>query len=487
MTNGGRFLRRALVCAVALAAALPASQAAAGGLFFSDRGVRPMGRGGAFVAGADDLGAIFYNPAGLVDAGNQVLVDASWMLFHSSYTRMARVRQYDPDTGEPTGQAWDQTFPTVKGTSQILPIPTLAISNNFGLERAMFVLGMYSPYAAGSRYPETVAGQPNPGRFMLLNLDGSALVIPGVWAAYAPTSWLSAGAGFQALIGNYKTRSMMTTCLPDRFVCAPEQEDFDATTQMSVGPIFAPGANFGVTLKPWKYLRIGTSYQTPFRIESDATVHARLPSSAFFDNAQQVGDKATVRMAFPSIFRVGVEARELLPRTRAEVAWVYEAWSIHDRIHVTPQNIYLNGVELFPPVYKVGDVSVPRNFRDTWSLRLGAEHWEKIGPRYQLDTRIGVMYEKSAIPTPYLTTLTIDLDKVIVGLGGSLHINKTWRFDALFAHVFGFSQTVSTTEAAHQPINPVKSNPAEYPIYVNAGKYSASANIIGVGMAVNYM
>lgn len=216
-------------------------------------------------------------------------------------------------------------------------------------------------------------------------------------------------------------------------------------------------------------------------------MHARLPSSSFFDNAWQDGDKATVRMAFPSTFRVGVEAREFLPRTRTEVAWVYEAWSVHDAIHVTPKNIYLRGVELFPPEYKVGDVSVKRSFKDTWSLRWGAEHWEKLGHNYQLDTRVGVMYEKSAIPAPYLTTLTIDLDKVIVSVGASLHINKLWRFDVLYARVFGFSQTVSTTEARYEPINPVKSNPAPYPNYINAGKYEASADILGVGMAVNYM
>ena len=55
--------------AIALASlATIARDAGAAGLYFSDRGVRPLGRGGAFVAGADDLGAIWYNPAGIVDA-----------------------------------------------------------------------------------------------------------------------------------------------------------------------------------------------------------------------------------------------------------------------------------------------------------------------------------------------------------------------------------------------------------------------------------
>ena len=66
---------------------LSVSTAHAGGLYLSDRGVRPLGRGGAFVAGADDLGAIWYNPAGLADAGTSILVDFSWINFSAEWTR----------------------------------------------------------------------------------------------------------------------------------------------------------------------------------------------------------------------------------------------------------------------------------------------------------------------------------------------------------------------------------------------------------------
>src|SRR5580765_2469829 len=58
-----------------------AATADAAGLYFSDRGVRPMGRAGAFVAGADDLGAIWYNPAGIADCGTSFLADFSWLHF----------------------------------------------------------------------------------------------------------------------------------------------------------------------------------------------------------------------------------------------------------------------------------------------------------------------------------------------------------------------------------------------------------------------
>jgi long-chain fatty acid transport protein len=321
---------------------------------------------------------------------------------------------------------------------------------------------------------------------MLLNLDGSALVVPGLWGAYAPAPWVSLGLGVQALVGKYRTLTAMTTCLPDRFMCAPEQTDYDAYTQMDVGPIFALGGNAGVTFKLGQHVRLGASYQLPFRVDSDATVRVRLPSAAVFDRAWQDGDRANVKMDFPWIARVGLEGRLPKLRTRAEVAWVYEAWGAHDVIQVTPKGVVLRDVELFPPEYRVGSINVPRGFRDTQSVRFGVEHWEPIGS-YQLDTRVGMMLERSAIPAPYLSTLTIDLDKMILGIGGSLHINKIWRFDVLYAHVFTRSQTVSTDEAALTPVNPVRSEPAPYPTAINAGKYEASANILGVGMAVNYM
>ena len=50
-----------------------APAAHAGGYYFSDIGVRAFSRGGAFVAGADDLTALYYNPAALTRMGRGTL------------------------------------------------------------------------------------------------------------------------------------------------------------------------------------------------------------------------------------------------------------------------------------------------------------------------------------------------------------------------------------------------------------------------------
>ena len=84
---------------------LTATSAEAAGLYTADRGVRPLGRGGAFVAGADDLGAIWYNPAGLADAGTTLFIDLAWMNFSSEFKRKAQVTDASgtvPDVSVPT-------------------------------------------------------------------------------------------------------------------------------------------------------------------------------------------------------------------------------------------------------------------------------------------------------------------------------------------------------------------------------------------------
>ena len=118
LSNLGRRALAASLLASLAGASLP-SEASAAGLYFSDRGVRAVGRGGAFVAGADDLGAVWYNPAGLADAGTSILVDGTWLNFSSEFKRQTQVV-------DASGTVRRFDYPTVKGTTPFLPIPTIA-------------------------------------------------------------------------------------------------------------------------------------------------------------------------------------------------------------------------------------------------------------------------------------------------------------------------------------------------------------------------
>lgn len=458
----------------------------ASGLYFSDRGVRPLSRGGAFVAGADDMGAIWYNPAGLADAGTSFMLDASWLHYTSEFTRKSLV--YDGTGAGAAGHLYQ--FPTVNGTSPVLPIPTLGGSYAFGKDNAFTVaLGIMAPYTAITSYPTTVNGVAAPSRYSLVSLDGSALVISGAYLAYTPIERLRIGGGLQALVGNFQSSVVFSASPPDRLISAPEDPAYDTASQLKVGPIFSPSANFGITGIPIDQLRLGASVQLPMNINAPAQVSVKFADSPVFDNAKQTGNQGHVRFTLPAVLRAGVEYRTPLENQkeiRVEAAYVREFWSMHQSIDLRPDNIQLSGITGFPSPIGVAPITLPRNFQDSNSIRLGGELTYVAGG-YPLATRLGVSYESSAIPTSYVSPLTTDSDKFTVAIGGSMWLMEhKLRLDLVYAHVFAMDVTVDPSTAAISRVSPVSGNAVKYQEAINGGNYSHRADVLGVGLEYRF-
>ena len=449
---------------VALCASLAPTIAAAAGFYLTDRGVRPLGRGGAFIAGADDQHSVWYNPAGLISAGNGLLLDASLVNFNNTFTRSAL-----PDrTMAPV------TFDATQGQGAALPIPTLIATHNLGLRNFMFAAGAYAPYAAITSYADTpTAAQ----RYSLVTLDGSLLVVAGLWAAWRPHPMIHLGAGVSALTGSFAARHALSAC-PATITCAPEDPQWDSMAAINVGPIFAPTANIGVQFMPHRMIALGASYQLPYDVDAPAKLGVRLPSASFYEGAQVSGDAARVQFRLAPIARFGVEFRPL-PSTRVEIAGVWEGWSVHQRIDILPDNIALTNVRGVG-TYQVGPLAENRQFQDTWSVRLGAEHLTALGGGIGLQARVGMSYETSATANAYTNALTLDTDKFVGSVGASLHYGR-FRFDAVFAYMFASSVVVDPRTAALYPVEPFRSNGLAPRIAVNGGTYDFSVNVVGLG------
>jgi long-chain fatty acid transport protein len=425
------------------------------------------------VAGADDLNAVWYNPAGLAQGESSILVDFAQLRFSSAYTRRLKVVDADNTVREIDS-------PTVEGTSPILPIPTIAGAFAFGPNKEWTVAtGVFGPYPALATYPETVGGKPSPSRYALGSFDGSALAFTGLWLAWRPVPQLRVGIGAEALVGVFQSEVVFSASPQDRLIGAPEQPEFDAKSRLRVGPIFAPSANVGVVYEPDPHVRVGLSYQLPFLIDAPAKLDVRLPSDVAFDGASVRGRDAQVHFELPAVLRFGVEVRPV-PVLRVEAAYVREFWTTHHAIEAVPNGVVIEGVTGLPRSVAVPTITYPRSFDNSNSFRLGAEYTVKIGG-YAVDFRAGGSYETSAVPRAYLSLQSLDFDKITTSLGGSLHVGTHWRFDAVYAHVFAKSETVSPDEAAIPRVNPLKGNaPFEG---VNGGTYSANADLLGVGVA----
>ena len=431
------------------------------------------------MAGADDLGAMWYNPAGVADAQGTFFMDASFMLFGADFQRRTQVAG---DGG--ALQTYD--YPSVHGDGPPLAIPTIGIAFPVGAERRFtWGIGAYAPYAPLLRWPETIQDtngntQPSPSRYGLISLEGSLLAILDLFAAYKITDELRIGAGLQVLTGVFQ--NTVDLAANPNLLGAPQDPNYDALTRTRA-TIFTPSANFGVTWIPHKLVRFGLSGQLPFWVDAPASVRVRLPNAAAFDNGSQSGEDASVKFRLPAHIRAGVEVRPIDP-LRVELAWEHQFWSLHDTIDITPHAIQLNGVTGFPSPYYIPTISIQRHFQDCDSIRLGGEYTIAASESTKVHVRLGFSYETSAVPKAYESPLTVDGDKLMFAGGLGLTINRT-RLDATFAYVMMNDVDVNPSQAALSAIQPVSGYPtAGGPPYVNTvngGHYSAAAPIIGIG------
>jgi long-chain fatty acid transport protein len=355
------FLTRAAGLLVALATLMSAGSAHAGGLYLFDRGARPLSRGGAFVAGADDPNALYYNPAGMAESGDQVMGDATLTIPFASVTRT------NPD-GSPMAK--------VDASPLLLPIPQLGFTHRFGLKHFTFGAGIFAPNVMIIGYPRSLRQNgmnvPAPTRYSLINLEGSLLSTVALGVAWSGIKGLSIGGAVHLTGGRFTGSTALNAC--DGTLCTfPEDPAFDAYVTFDALPVFGVAGAFGVTLNAGDRIRLGASVITPSTIKGSGTMKTRLPNSVLFEDAVVSGNKLEFEMKMPAIIRVGSEIRPVR-NLRMEGAFVWEQWSRQKSIDITPKNVEIQNISGIDN-YQIGKVSLARNMRNTISVRGGFEAW----------------------------------------------------------------------------------------------------------------
>jgi long-chain fatty acid transport protein len=431
--------------------------AQAGGFFLTDRGTVPLGRAGAFVAGARGIESLWYNPAGLAGIGRSLRIEGMVTLLDASFTRI--------DDG-------GNVRPTVTLEAPFLPIPLLGYSDDFGLEDWDFALAVFAPNAQPYRFPDSVKGQAAPQRYSLIATDKSLIVHVAAGAAYSGIRNLSLGADVQLITGRFYTETVFTAC--DMFACAfPEDPEFDSRSVVDLDPFFTFTAALGATYQ-FPYVKVGVSGHTPYTIGGDATLKAGLPTHPVFDDAQLEGDRVELKVPFAGIARAGVEVSPI-DGLLIELSGVREGWSRQRAIDVTPKDVWMRNVTGVGD-YEVGQIRIDRQMQNVWSLRLGGEYTME---RPAIGLRAGAAYENGAFKDATLSPITLDSDKLLLGAGASFGLPFGVSIDVSFAHVFMKDREVRTSTIEQ----PTALRPApEVGSHIANGDYVMEANVIGVGL-----
>lgn len=455
-TNAFRLSALALC---ALATLIPV-RAFASGFFLTERGVRTLGRGGAFVAGAEGAESLWINPAGLKGAGKSFRMEGNATLTHASFQRI--------DDG-------NIVQPTVDLNTAFLPVPLFGITNDFDLDDWDFGIALYTPSASVYRWPDNVDGQAAPQRYSLYSLQGSIFGNLAVGAAWHGLEGLSIGLSAALITGRFKATTALSAC--DGLVCVhPEDPDFDATATI-VRPFATMMLGAGLTYEAGP-ITFGVSAQSPWTIKGEADVDVKLPSSPIFADAVVDGNKGDVNIPFPWIGRAGLQYKPV-DALALEVAATYEAWSVQDEISVKSDDIYLRNIVGIGD-YQVGTIKIQRLMTDAISMRAGFEY---LLEDMEITLRGGVSYDQTALKDNALSPLTLDSNKVVLGMGATLHLGSVMEVDFVYGHVFMEDREIRDTDivqpAALRPAPVVQSHIAN-------GNYKMEADFFGLGSTTHF-
>jgi hypothetical protein len=490
--------------------ALHALDARADGLDTPANGVAQMGRGGAWIARADDPLAAFFNPAAMVRNPNGAHIGSHLMFRSHCFERRG------PD-GQPVSPGGGLNAPPGPVCADIAPFPNpqIGVTHRIG-SRVAIGFAAVGPHKHGkATWPDVVeypnkfgvpnAPHPGPQRYMMLD-DDAMLVYPTLSAAVAVRRDLSLGVGFVWGIAKFGFSNMAAA------VSSPS-DDFNTDIKAKVTGFdgFIPGFVASALYSPTSRLDLAGTFRYSDAIRSSIDLYAqsnyytqgRVNEAAINDpaNITDVKNVGTFKFQIPMEARLGLRyhhPRAGLSRGQAwlekhqgaardamsqdlfdvEVDLTYANTSVVDRIEIRmAEGTRINGT----PGYVPPNADVPRQWRDVLGVRLGGE---LVVIPDLIAVRAGGFFESKGVDDAYLSLDFHQGFKGGVGGGATLRLGML-DISAGYQHTF-FGALDNGGKGAVQGLSGDATTGYRTPQVINGGRATGSLDEAALGVTVHY-
>ncbi|MCF8240290.1 MAG: outer membrane protein transport protein [Melioribacteraceae bacterium] len=350
----------------------------ASGFQINEHGARAMAMGGAFTGLANDVSALFYNPAGLVNLKGTHLVAGVTLI-----SPKAAFRGPAPEITEYSVK--DNLFTPINiyATHQINDDLAVGLSVN-------------NPYGLGTEWPEDWVGN----KLAVDTEIRTFFFTPTI--SYRLTDNLSIGAGLVFAYGDV-TIARKTSLYP-----------FEGEAMVSLeGDGTAWGFTGGLLYQPLKELSLGVSFRSSatFNFEGDATTKGG--PSQLEGSLPKGGIAAELTTPMNVTFGVAVFPMNELTLT---ADFQYVGWSSYDKL----------AIDFTDP--NLDDLSAKRDYNNSFIVRFGAEYW--LSSDFAL--RGGLLYDKNPVDDERVEPTLPDADRLGFNIGFGYNLTEALSVDIAY-------------------------------------------------------
>lgn len=419
---------RVLIPLSAVAVLVISAAAFASGFGYYEQGAKATSMGGAFVARADDVTALFYNPAGIafLEGTN----------FHVAM--------------HPVNLNFTSKFmgTTTEGINEWLTPASTFFSAKLS-DDVVFGFGFFVPFGLTVDWPSEWVGS----QLSFHSALRSYYFQPTI--AYKVNDQFSVAAGFDIV------RSKVELCriLVHPMTVSPALPELDVKTFANIaGTGTGYGVNLGMLYKVNPKFNFGVSYKSEVSIDYEGDVDFSPFTTGIPDADAVVGtifsdQKVRTEIKMPQILAFGtmIKAAENV-NLQIDLQWT--GWSSFDKLDIDFDNDMLNQTD-------------PNNWEDAWTLRIGAEYL--VTPYWGL--RAGYIYDQGTVPSTTLKPLLPDTTRnwITFGLG----------YDTLEACCWG--RFACDLAVMYFPGSEFDSTHPLFP-----SNYEADALILGMGITIAF-
>ncbi len=331
------------------------------GFSIYEQGSKSMAMGGAFVAQANDVTAIFFNPAGITSL-------KGWNVALGGTIIQPQAHFIGPTVKDPNlyNAAKEETF---------FP-PHLYVSYAMN-EKLSFGLGVFAPFGLASDW-----GKDWPGKYLATRSAVQAVFINPV-VAYKVMENLSVAVGFEYAIADVDLQKVVH--YPIRNV------DLYSTLKASTTGM---GFNIGLQYKPMEKLSIGFAYRSNVLLQfKDGDATFDYPAIDPNDPNQQLilgelkalfpNTKGDADLELPTFTALGI-AYDFTEQLTAEFDYFLIGWSSYDVLKIKFKD----------PVGGKTETVSERKYENSASYRLGLEY--RLNDKLAL--RAGYIRDNKAVP-----------------------------------------------------------------------------------------